>query len=103
MIEANVLTYVFLKSVISVLGRNNQSQSVDTLQLQIIDAEGVAQTRNRQPPPRKKGNHRFRNAIADDEEDELDEGRTSLQARLMLVLNCKHGKSRWKRSCIGSS
>lgn len=78
----------------SVLGRGNQSQSVDTLQLQIIDAEGVAATRKRKPPPRRKGVQRVRNEADDEEEDERDEGRVSIQAKLVLVLNCKHGKSR---------
>lgn len=82
------------KSVMSVLGRGNQSQSVDTLQLQIIDAQGVAPTRRRKPPlPRRKGLQRVRDQVADEEEDELDEGRASIQAKLVLVLNCKHGKS----------
>jgi hypothetical protein len=77
----------------SVLGRGNQSQSVDTLQLQIIDAEGVAPTRKRKPALRRKGVQRARNEEEDEEEDELDEGRASIQAKLVLVLNCKHGKS----------
>jgi hypothetical protein len=77
----------------SVLGRGNQAQSVDTLQLQIVDAEGVAPTRKRKPAPRRKGAQRARNDVEDEEEDELDEGRASIQAKLVLVLNCKHGKS----------
>lgn len=64
----------------SVLGRGQQ-QSVDTLQLQIVDAEGVAPTRKRRTGRRR----------AEDEED--DEARASIQAKLILVLNCKHGPS----------
>lgn len=74
------------QSVMSVLGRGNQQQSVDTLQLQIVDAEGVAPTTRRRPGKRGRGHGQ-----RDEEQD--DGARASIQAKLILVLNCKHGTS----------
>ncbi|KAJ9124272.1 hypothetical protein QFC22_001072 [Naganishia vaughanmartiniae] len=82
---------LLVKSVLSVLGRGTQSQNVDTLQLQIIDADGVAPTRKKKAQSKRRGAGKGRADSEEDEEDELDEGRSSLQAKLILVLHCKHG------------
>ncbi|KAJ9106182.1 hypothetical protein QFC21_001325 [Naganishia friedmannii] len=82
---------LLVKSVLSVLGRGTQSQNVDALQLQIVDADGVAPTRKKKVQLRRKDAGRGRADSEEYEEDELDEGRSSLQAKLILVLHCKHG------------